>query len=622
MAIHKLPTQRMISTPGGAVVEYGYYDDLQDEVILRRFARPSRAEHLAFLGEVRRRVEDAPGEFVQNLPRRRPASASARGGRRSWLPGLLVATLMGAALAWRRSHSASPSAPPSPAARPDRTTSSQRLVHQQEGREFFSRWIRITHVVNLTCVTFLIRSGIQILMDHPKLYWNDHCTPGSEWLSFTRKQMPRDRLWTSMDEAETVNPVVALPGGHHQLGAGRQWHLLTAPVWMLNGLVYVGYLFLTSRWRRLMPTSWADLRACLGNIRTYVHFRLPDESEFNPFDPLQKLAYSSTVWVMAPWMIATGLGQSPAILARFPWYGRLFGGRQGARSLHFLGMLAFSGFIVIHVALVRLVYFQNNVRNIVLGSPDAEYQRALKIGVGALAGVALLHLGATLSTRRAPRQFQRLTDPLLNRLVGRLLGRLHSRQAYRPADISPYFRVNGYPPESGEYHRLAANGFRDWQLTIDGLVEQPLFLSLANLHALPKQEQITKHNCIQGWSGVAQWGGVRVRTILDHCRPRPNARYIAFHAFMQPEYDPQHYFEVFELHDMEDPQTILAYEMNGRPLPLEHGAPCRLRIETKLGYKMVKYLSRIELVASLDAVGEGQGGFREDVQYYNRMASI
>ncbi|HKN86033.1 MAG TPA: molybdopterin-dependent oxidoreductase [Nitrospiraceae bacterium] len=105
-------------------------------------------------------------------------------------------------------------------------------------------------------------------------------------------------------------------------------------------------------------------------------------------------------------------------------------------------------------------------------------------------------------------------------------------------------------------------------------------------------------------------------------RPRPEARYIVFHASMQPEYDPQHYFEAFDLRDMDDPQTILTYAMNGQSLPLEHGAPCRLRIETKLGYKMVKYLSRIELVASLDDVGEGRGGLREDGQYYNRMASI
>lgn len=622
MTIHKLQGQRMISTPGAEVVEYGYYDDLQDEVILRRFARPSRAEHLAFLGEVRRRVEDAPREFVQNLPRRRPASASARAGRRGGLLGLLAAVLMGAALAWRRSHSASPSAPSSSAARPDRTTSSQRLVHQQEGREFFSRWIRITPVVNLTCVTFLIRSGIQI-------------PDGSSQTLLERSLYPWERVVELHSQTDAARSLMDLDGRSGDRESGDRASRRASSIGSRSSVAFAhgsrldaerpGLRGLSLSHEPLappQPTRWADLRACVGNIRTYVHFRLPDESEFNPFDPLQKLAYSSTVWVMAPWMIATGLAQSPAILARFPWYGRLFGGRQGARSLHFLGMLAFSGFIVVHVVLVRLVYFQNNVRNIVLGSPDADYQRALKIGAGALVGVVLLHGGATVYTRRAPRQFQRLTDPLLNRLVGRLLGQLHSRQAYRPTDISPYFRVNGYPPESDEYRRLTANDFRDWRLTIDGLVEQPLFLSLADLHALPKQEQITKHNCIQGWSGIAQWGGVRVQTILHHCRPRPDARFIVFHAFMQQEYDPQHYFEVCDLRDMEDSQTILAYEMNGRPLPLEHGAPCRLRIETKLGYKMVKYLSRIELVASLDAVGEGHGGFREDVQYYNRMASI
>ena len=113
---------------------------------------------------------------------------------------------------------------------------------------------------------------------------------------------------------------------------------------------------------------------------------------------------------------------------------------------------------------------------------------------------------------------------------------------------------------------------------------------------LPKQEQITKHNCIQGWSAVAEWGGVRMSTILEMCRPLPQARYVVFHAFPQAEYAPLTYYEILTLDEVLDPQTILAYEMNWNPLPIPHGAPCRLRIETKTGYKMVKYLRAIEVV--------------------------
>ena len=159
-------------------------------------------------------------------------------------------------------------------------------------------------------------------------------------------------------------------------------------------------------------------------------------------------------------------------------------------------------------------------------------------------------------------------------------------------------------------------------MAIGGLVEQPLILSLADLRMLPKQEQITKHNCIQGWSAVAEWGGVRMSTILDMCRPLPQARYVVFYAFPQAEYAPLAYYEILTLEDVRDPQTLLAYEMNWNPLPIPHGAPCRLRIETKTGYKMVKYLCAIDLVETFATIGEGHGGYREDHQYYDKVAAI
>ena len=113
-----------------------------------------------------------------------------------------------------------------------------------------------------------------------------------------------------------------------------------------------------------------------------------------------------------------------------------------------------------------------------------------------------------------------------------------------------------------------------------------------------------------------------MQDVLTLCRPTAQAQWIVFHAFVQEEYAPEHYYEAFRLQEMSDPQTILAYEMNGRPLPIQHGAPCRLRLETKVGYKMVKYMQRIELVASLDQVGFGCGGYREDHQFYDKVASI
>ena len=486
----------------------------------------------------------------------------------------------------------------------------------------FPLWLRINHFINLFCIFLLMRSGVQILSDHPKLYWNDDSTPGSEWIKFGKKVMPKDRLWTSMDEAEHINSIVALPGGHHNLGAGRNWHFLVVPVWILNGLSYVTLLALTGEWRRLIPTNWTIFPEAWDSFLTFASFHIPPESAFHPYDPLQQLTYAFIVFVVAPLMILTGICMSPAFIARFPWYPVLFGGRQGARSLHFIGLMILAFYTLVHISLVGIVHFKHNIGNMVFGSPGPYANAAVAIAVAGLIGVIFFHIGATVYTLRHQRRFQIFATAIIEPLMRVLFGRLRSRQRYTKEQISPYHRVNGYPPESGTYKQLAERNFVDWKLTISGLVECPLDLSLADLQALPKQEQIVKHNCIQGWSAVAEWGGVRMSTILELCRPLPQARYVVFHAFMQEEYAPLSYYEMLTLDDVRDPQTILAYEMNWNPLPIPHGAPCRLRVETKVGYKMVKYLRAIEFVETCAAIGEGRGGYREDQQYYDKVASI
>src|ERR1041384_8166692 len=182
----------------------------------------------------------------------------------------------------------------------------------------FPFWLRATHFVNLFCMFLLIRSGIQILADHPKLYWNDDARPGSEWIKFGKKIMPKDRLWTSMDEAETVNSVIALPGGHHNLGAGRRWHFLTVLLWMTNGVIYIALLFATGQWRRLIPTSWDILPAAWDSVMTFATFHLPPENTFHPYDPLQQLTYAVIVFLMAPMMISLGCVCHQPSLPAFP----------------------------------------------------------------------------------------------------------------------------------------------------------------------------------------------------------------------------------------------------------------------------------------------------------------
>jgi DMSO/TMAO reductase YedYZ molybdopterin-dependent catalytic subunit len=165
-------------------------------------------------------------------------------------------------------------------------------------------------------------------------------------------------------------------------------------------------------------------------------------------------------------------------------------------------------------------------------------------------------------------------------------------------------------------------------LEVRGLVEQPGELTLADLRALKRQTQTTKHNCIQGWSYVAVWTGVPLRAVLERCRPLAQARYVVLYAMdnkseSEPEPEgPGHFYETIDLELANHPQTIIALEMNGEPLSIEHGAPARLRVESQLGFKMVKWLQAIELVADYRAIGEGRGGWREDWQHYSQEAGI
>ena len=199
--------------------------------------------------------------------------------------------------------------------------------------------------------------------------------------------------------------------------------------------------------------------------------------------------------------------------------------------------------------------------------------------------------------------------------------------ASRAKDISPYHRVNGYPPPDESYQELARGDFADYRLEVGGLVEQPLLLKLDELRALGWTTQITKHNCIQGWSNIAEWCGVPLAAILERCKPLPDARYLVFHALddktiTENEGRYGYFYGTIPLYLALKPQSILALEMNGRPLPVEHGAPVRVRIETQLGFKMVKWVRSIELVRHYTDIGQGQGGWREDQQYYANAAGI
>ncbi len=495
----------------------------------------------------------------------------------------------------------------------------------------FPLWIRVTHYTNLLFMFLLMRAGLQILVAHPRLYWNSSCKPGSEWLKFTTAKVPTDRLYTAMDDERSISPWLALPG-KDELGMGRHWHFFCATFWMLSGLVYVVLLFATGEWTRLIPTSWDIVPRAWHTALIYGSFHIPPASDFRPFDPLQQLAYAAIVFLLAPFQIITAFAMSPAIEARFPWFVKLLGGKQGARSLHFIGLVLWALFGVVHITLVFVVHFQDNVRNIIVGnSPGAAHTNLTLVMViffGSFAVALLIAAWASWYTLGHRRQMQHVLGAVVDPIRMLSMQRLTTRQHY--TNVSSYFWTNGYPPETAEYKRLVETNFADYRLEVSGLVDTPLCLSLDDLRAMAQESQTTLHNCIQGWSGIAAWTGVPITAILQRCGASPRAKYLVFTSYQQGKQSfPQAtqswerpFYEALPIIQAKHPQTILALEMNGEPLPVNHGAPVRLRVETYLGYKMVKWVRSIELVEEYTHLWDGQGGFREDNQYYGTSAEI
>ena len=164
-------------------------------------------------------------------------------------------------------------------------------------------------------------------------------------------------------------------------------------------------------------------------------------------------------------------------------------------------------------------------------------------------------------------------------------------------------------------------GFKDFRLKVGGLVENPVELSLADLERLGEAEHITMHHCIQGWSGIAKWGGIPMKTLIELVRPKPEARVVAFFSFGEALYGGP-YYDTQSLENVLKPQCLLASHMNGQRLPEVYGAPLRLRVENQLGYKMVKWIERIEFIESEKLLGKGEGGKNEDDEYFDLLPNI
>jgi DMSO/TMAO reductase YedYZ molybdopterin-dependent catalytic subunit len=205
----------------------------------------------------------------------------------------------------------------------------------------------------------------------------------------------------------------------------------------------------------------------------------------------------------------------------------------------------------------------------------------------------------------------------LNEAAAKLVGRTAMAQEFAESDRSPTFRSNGSDdPDTDQYNGWVATQFADYRLAIGGLVEAPRAFSLAELRGLPARTQITRHDCVEGWSAIAKWKGVPLAALLDIVRPTAAARYAMFYCADSMGGDGSDlYYESIDLDDARHPQTILAYDLNDATLPVPNGAPIRLRVERQLGYKHAKFITSIEFVSTFAHIAGGKGGYWEDQGY-------
>jgi sulfoxide reductase catalytic subunit YedY len=229
----------------------------------------------------------------------------------------------------------------------------------------FPPWLRWAHFFNLFLMTFIMRSGVQILADHPRLYWNVGCTPGTEWFRFQRP-VPQGRVWTAKDDSVTLPKWLGIPGLRHSIGLARWWHFSVNLLWVANGIVSYVNLFRTDQWKRLVPITWAVFPNALSTAIQYASLDFPPEKSWTRYNGLQQLTYFITVFVAAPTMVATGLMQSPAISNKSGILGRIVH-RQAARSIHFLSFFWFLFFITAHITMVFVTGLRPNLNHMFAG---------------------------------------------------------------------------------------------------------------------------------------------------------------------------------------------------------------------------------------------------------------
>jgi DMSO/TMAO reductase YedYZ molybdopterin-dependent catalytic subunit len=209
-----------------------------------------------------------------------------------------------------------------------------------------------------------------------------------------------------------------------------------------------------------------------------------------------------------------------------------------------------------------------------------------------------------------------------HKLIGSAQGLNHAvigtrgmARLYTDADVDHDYRVNGFaPPSSAKYQHILATNYAAYRLVVDGAVNRPHVYTLDELQKMPQLNQVTRHDCVEGWSVIGKFGGVPLHNILDAVEPRSDARYVVFHC-MDTDEQGTPYYESLDMHQARHPQTMLALRLNDAPIDPKHGAPVRLRVPTQLGYKSAKWVYRLEFVGSYANIAMGYGGYWEDEGY-------
>jgi DMSO/TMAO reductase YedYZ molybdopterin-dependent catalytic subunit/thiosulfate reductase cytochrome b subunit len=464
------------------------------------------------------------------------------------------------------------------------------------GARRHSALVRVTHWTTAVSFLVLVLSGIAILLAHPRLYWGEAGAVGGP--SLVDLPLPF---------------VLDVP----IRGPGRYLHFLAAWIIVATGIVYVVGGLLTRHFRRDLVPGRGELT--LGALRrvvaSHLRFERSSEEELASYNVLQRVSYATVVFVVFPLIVWTGLGMSPAAVSVLPFLASAWGGQQTARTLHFVLACGLVLFLVVHVALVALTGFRARMQGMITGrrttapepaaSAGVSRRAVIKTGLGAVAGVGVFGGGMRLLDRcgLVPANHRGIygLSETLTYAGQRLLTKLPSMaREFDRSQISTVIPVNGKAPTTPPYEALRSGGFADWRLAIDGLVDRPGRLSLAEIKAFPARSHITHQACEEGWSFIAEWTGVPLSRVLEHVGIRPEAKYVFFFTF-------DDWWDSIDMEDALHPQTLLAYGMNGTDIPLDHGAPLRLKVTRQLGYKSLKYLLRMTVTDTAQGIGDGLG---------------